>query len=69
MGFFFGGALVVEGEEEAEEFLSRGGGDGVADAVVFGERLDFLEVVAEGDLAGPAVGGEHRFVQSNLKLP
>ena len=63
MGFFFGGALMVEGEEAAEEFLSGGGADGVADAVVFGERLDFVEVVAEGDLARPTVGGEHGFVQ------
>ena len=63
MGFFFGSALVVEGEEAAEEFFARGGADGVADAVVFGERLDLVVVVAEGDLAGPAVGGEHGFVQ------
>jgi hypothetical protein len=42
-----GGAAMVFGEEAFEDFLAGGGADGVADAVVFGEGFDFMEVVAE----------------------
>jgi hypothetical protein len=58
---------MVQGEEAFEEFLAGGGGNSVADAVVFGEGLDLNEVVAEVEI-GPAVGGEDGFVQFAMEL-
>jgi len=46
---------VVFGEEAFEDFLAGGGADRVANAVVFGETVDLMEVVAEVKV-GPAVG-------------
>lgn len=40
---------MVEGEEAFEEFLAGLGADGVADAVIFGEGFDFVEVVGEAN--------------------
>jgi len=39
------GANVVQGEQPAEELFAGGGTDGVAEAVVFGEGFDFVEVM------------------------
>lgn len=48
MGGLFGlGAVVVEGEEAAEDFLAGGGADGIPDTVVFRQGFDFVEVVVE----------------------
>jgi hypothetical protein len=55
------GSLVVEGEEAAEDFLAGGGADGVADAVVFGQRLYFVEIVVELEVL-PTIRITDRFV-------
>ena len=41
------GALVIEGEETAQDFFAGRGADRVADAVIFRQGFDFVEIVAE----------------------
>ena len=41
------GACVVFGEQTLEHLASGGGADGIADAVVLGEGLDFVEAVLQ----------------------
>jgi hypothetical protein len=46
---------VVQGEQPTEEFFSGGGADSVAEAVVFGEGFDFVEVMLQREIL-PSVG-------------
>ena len=57
---------MVEGEEALEDLLAGSGADGVADTVVFGKGLDFLEVVTEDEVL-PAVGVADGGVESNMQ--
>ena len=73
-GLLLGVELVVKLEEAFQDFFPDVGVDGVTDAVVFGEVVHFVEVVAEGEgwagVAGlmPAVGGEDGLIHSHMQL-
>ena len=54
--------LVIERQQAAQDFFAGGGADRVADAVVFGQGFDFVEVVAEVEVL-PAVGVADGFVE------
>jgi len=67
-----GGFLLVDGvvkEQEAfEDLLAGVGVDGVADAVVFGQIVHLVEVVAQVNVALPAVGAEDGVVYVAVEL-
>src|SRR5439155_20894750 len=56
------GALVIEGEETAQDFLASRGADRVADTVVLGQGFDFVEVVTQVEVV-PAVGVADGFIE------
>lgn len=57
---------MVEGKEAAQDFFARVGTDRVADAVVFGQVFEFVEVVIKTNV-GPAVGGEDGLVHLSME--
>ena len=60
------GAGVVLGEQALEHLAAGSGADGVADAVVLGEGLDFVEAVFQVEVL-PAVGIADREVQLDVE--
>src|SRR5439155_6087740 len=56
------GALVIEGEQTTQDFLAGRGADRVADAVVLGQSLNLVEIVAQGEVV-PAVGVADGFIE------
>ena len=55
-------ALVIKGEQTAQDFLAGHMADCVADAVVLGQGLNFLEVVTQVEDI-PAVGVADGFIK------
>ena len=60
------GARVVFGEQTLEHLASGGGAEGIADAVVLGEGLDFVEAVLQVEVL-PTVGVANREVQLDMQ--
>ena len=56
------GALVIEGEQTAQDFLTGRGANRVADTVVLGQGLNLVEVVAQVEVM-PAVGVADGFIE------
>lgn len=54
-GLLLGGPPEVQGEQSFEDFLAGGWAYCKAEAVVFGEGFEFVEIVAQIEV-GPAVG-------------
>lgn len=51
--------MIVEREQAAQRFFAGGGAYRVADAVVFGQRFDFVEIVAKIEIAPPVSVADH----------